>query len=644
MDFFQSQDNARKQTFRLVILFILAVLSLIVLTNLLIMFLFGFMETQIPGQTELPTQFNWPIFFMAGAGIGLVVLAGSIYKIITLNGGGSRIAEMLGGQLLYNDGNDVHKQRLLNVVEEMAIASGTPVPPVYLLEEEGINAFAAGFSPSDAVIGVTRGCIESLNREQLQGVIAHEFSHILNGDMRLNIRLMGILHGILIIGIIGYYILRSAAWSGGGRRSRNNSPAVMLGLGFGLVTIGYAGTFFGNLIKAAVSRQREFLADASAVQFTRNPDGIGGALKRIGGNMHGSLLDNPGTSEVSHLLFAQGFTTWFSSLFATHPPLEKRIKKIDPRWNGEFDSGQQTVTEETDQTTTETHTASQATAALTTTAVMADIILSANQVGQITPQALAYAHDLLQTIPEPLLTNVHEPYGARAIVYLLLLDEDKTIRNQQLTHLHEHADDGVYETVIKLISDVEVIEVEYRLPLIDLSLSALQQLSVTQYELFKNNIKTLIETDGRVSLFEWSLQKILTHHLDRTFNKANNRQNKYSSLHQLTNAINILLSTLIYAGRQDGISDAEVFLIAKEQLGIPTLELLTRDKLSLSSLNKSLDQLDKLKPLLKPQLLKACATCICADNKATALESELYRAIGNTLDCPIPPLIQRNKN
>ena len=641
MDFFQSQDNARKHTTRLVIFFLLAVLSLIILTNLLVMSIFGYLGSQMGDQTltieTLQTQFDWQAFFSIGVGVVVVIFAASLYKVSTLNSGGHVVAEMLGGQLLYNDGSDYNKQKLLNVVEEMAIASGTPVPPVYLIDEEGINAFAAGFSPSDAVIGVTKGCIEKLNREELQGVIAHEFSHILNGDMRLNIRLMGILHGILIIGIIGYFVLRSAGYSSLGRRSRNNNPAAMLGLGFGLLVIGYAGTFFGNIIKAAVSRQREFLADASAVQFTRNPNSIGGALKRIGSSPAGSMLDNPSTSEVSHLLFAQGFTTFLSSLFSTHPPLAKRIKRIDPLWDGEFDSYKPIPETEEQESATEAVKKQTATT-IVATAVMAKAMLSTSRTGKITPESIQYAHNLLKNIPVALLEQAHTPYGARAIVYLLLLDEDKTIRNQQLVHLHENSDDGVYESLIKLISEVDVIDIEHRLALLDLSLPALQQLSKSQYGLFKRNIKALIETDGRVSLFEWSLQKILSHHLERTFNKPGKRQFKHASINQLTDACNILLSILIYAGRQNAISEQDVFLKAKQYLGNPMMELLPKEKINLNKLNDALDQLVLLKPLVKPQLLKACATCITADQQVTALETELYRAIANVLDCPMPPL------
>ena len=226
---------------------------------------------------------------------------------------------------------------MINVVEEMALASGVPVPPVYLLpEEQGINAFAAGYSPSDAVVAVTRGTAEQLSRDELQGVVAHEFSHILNGDMRLNIRLIGVLHGILLLGLIGRFLLRSGYYSGHRRNSKDNSGAVLLVMGLVLLVLGFVGSVCGNLIKAALSRQREYLADASAVQFTRNPGGIAGALKRIGAAVMGSSLKHSNASEMSHMYFSQGVWEGFTGMMATHPPLPKRIRALEPNWDGKF--------------------------------------------------------------------------------------------------------------------------------------------------------------------------------------------------------------------------------------------------------------------------------------------------------------------
>ena len=289
MNFFESQDMAKRNTGKLIFLFALAVLSLIVITNLLVMAVLSFSGAGMTSMNaKTGVHFDPMMFLIIGAMVSSIVLFGSLYKISSLSGGGARIAEMMNGRLLVSGSGDPAERRVLNIVEEMAIASGTPVPPVYLMEESGINAFAAGYSPSDAIVAVTRGTIDTLSRDQLQGVIAHEFSHILHGDMRINIRLIGVLHGIMVLGIIGYHLLRGGAYS---RRSKDSSGIVFVGLA--LVVVGFVGTFFGNLIKAAVSRQREYLADASAVQFTRNPDGIGQALMQIARNQDRSYIKNP---------------------------------------------------------------------------------------------------------------------------------------------------------------------------------------------------------------------------------------------------------------------------------------------------------------------------------------------------------------
>src|SRR5262245_8913551 len=332
-DFFERQSAARRNTKWLMWAFGLSVVALAVST---------FIVTSIAVEASGPSvrsfgsqghQFPWQVPFGSTAAMLALVGGGTLFKVAQLSGGGTVVAERLGGRRIYPNSLDPTERRLLNVVEEMALASGVPVPPVFLLhEEKGINAFAAGFSPSDAVVGVTRGCAEQLTRDQLQGVIAHEFSHILNGDMRLNLRLIGVVAGILVMGLVGREMLRIASFSGGGRSKKDNSSAVLLVIGLVFMVLGFLGLFFGSLIKAAVSRQREFLADASAVQFTRNAEGIAGALKRIGSAVFGSQVDNPRAAEASHMYFAEGL----SSIFATHPPLTERIRCIDPQWDGKF--------------------------------------------------------------------------------------------------------------------------------------------------------------------------------------------------------------------------------------------------------------------------------------------------------------------
>jgi Zn-dependent protease with chaperone function len=338
-DFFDRQEAARRNTARLVVLFLLAVLAIVVSIHLILAAVFGYLGADPrTGAIDWSRTFDPELLLLAVVGTGIVVGGGSLFKIAQLRGGGRVVAEQLGGRLVSPDTTDLSERKLMNVVEEMAIASGTPVPPVYLMEhEDGINAFAAGFTPSEAVIGVTRGAAERLSRDELQGVIAHEFSHILNGDMRLNLRLIGLLHGILLIGMIGYFILRMTAFSGRGRRSSRDSgnPLPLLALGAGLAIVGFFGTFFGNLIKAAVSRQREFLADAAAVQFTRHPGGSPGRSRRLVASAAGSSIRSPNAPEASHMFFGRA-TSGLNALFSTHPPLATRIRRIEPGWDGKY--------------------------------------------------------------------------------------------------------------------------------------------------------------------------------------------------------------------------------------------------------------------------------------------------------------------
>lgn len=643
MNFFESQDVARKKTFQLIILFLLAVISLIVLTNILVMVVFGYLDSNTANTGTLNaetliSQFDWPVFIMVGAGVSSIVIFGSLYKVVSLSSGGARVAEMMDARLIVEDSGDINKQKILNVVEEMAIASGTPVPPVYLLDEDGINAFAAGYKASDAVIGITRGAIEKLSREQLQGVIAHEFSHVFNGDMKLNIRLIGILHGITIIGTIGYYILRSTGRSRS-RRSKDEGAGGIIALGIGLLIIGYAGTFFGNMIKAAVSRQREFLADASAIQFTRNPDSIAGALKRIGGNASGSLLENSNTSEISHALFSQGINVFFTGLFSTHPPLSKRIKRIDPHWDGKFDYTVEEKIDVKEDDSTDSGNEDKSAAILTALAASTSIDAITSTIGQASVEHLNYAHTLIANIPDILKNAAHEPCGARALIYLLILDEDPALRKQQLHHLMAHADPGAYRETVKLHHKTDSIKDEYRLPLVDMALSSLRQLSKKQHQLFKENLDILIKMDKKISLFEWMIQKIVNHHLDRVFEGRKHRKKENLSLRKTKNSCAILLSLLSHTGKQKNNNYQHAFDRANEELGNLDIQLLDKQSLNLNSLNQAIEELARLKPLQKPQLLRACAACITSDKTITVTEAELFRAIADTLDCPMPPLV-----
>jgi Zn-dependent protease with chaperone function len=638
-DFFDRQDTARRNTTRLVLLFVLAVLGIMASIHLLLAVTFAWL-----GRDPRTAAPDWSpatdpaIFMLAAVGTLVVVGGGSLFKIAQLQGGGRVVAEQLGGRLVNPDASDLSERQLVNVVEEMAIASGTPAPPVYLLEQEaGINAFAAGFTPAAAVIGVTRGAAERLSRDELQGVIAHEFSHILNGDMRLNIRLIGLLHGILVVGMLGYFLLRMTVLSGHrGRQSRQQgNPAPLLALGAGLMVVGFVGTFFGNLIKAAVSRQREFLADAAAVQFTRQPDGIAGALKKIGGTQAGSAIRNPNAPEASHMFFGRG-TSGFSALFSTHPPLATRIRRIDPSWDGTFP---------------EVAPAARPGLAAPAAAVGAAPLAGAgdagpraahalDHVGQPSEAHIQYAARLLASLPGPVASAAHEPYGARALVYALLLDREADMRAAQLEHLARAADPGVYKETLRLAPVVADLDMRARLPVVEIALPALRALTAEQYRIFKDNVGVLVRADDRIELFEWSLHRILLHDLEAHHGTASPPRVRHHSLAPLQPQCELLFSVLAQAGHRDEQGAEQAFEQARRVLGLPQARRRREGQLDLGRLDAALTALEEAAPQIKRRILEAAVACIAADRRVTVTEAELLRAISASLGVPMPPLLE----
>ncbi|MEX0738001.1 MAG: M48 family metallopeptidase [Pseudohongiella sp.] len=642
MDFFQAQDIARRKTGRLVLLFVLALVSLIVITNLLVIVTLGLASTEA-GSGVAFSATDPGLYVVISLAVLAVVGFGSLYKTASLRGGGARVAESLGARLLVPGGGDIYEQRVLNVVEEMAIASSTPVPPVYLMEEEAINAFAAGYSPADAVVGVTRGAITKLQREELQGVIAHEFSHILHGDMRLNIRLIGLLHGILVLGMMGYYLMRTAGVS---RRGKNGNGIVFLGLG--LIVIGAAGTFFGNLIKAAVSRQREYLADASAVQFTRSAEGIAGALRRIGGDSAGSQLANPGAAEISHALFSQGVSTSFAALFATHPPLQQRIKRLQPQWNGDF-----SMAPAPDQDGSGSDRASNAAAGVDDrqrSVSMLDVaVVSALQrAGSPDSADLREAHRVRSQLTPVFLQAAHEPHGARALVYFLLLDSatddaSRTGFHAQLAYLKSNADAGVYQELSSLIAQSDRLAGGDHLALINISLSALHQLSSAQYKLFGNNMLAILELSHGCNPMSWLYHYLVRKNLDVVFAAAaRNRRARSRRLAECGDACQVTLSLMAHAGQQ-GTAVPTAFTAACQQLradlpGLVDTSLRPIDQLNRAGLYVALDELSLLSAPEKKKFLLAVAACIQTDGAVTVAEQALFQTFAEILDCPVPAL------
>jgi Zn-dependent protease with chaperone function len=637
-DFFDRQDVARRNTTRLVILFVLAVLAIIASIDLLLAATMGYLARDPEtGAIDWALALDPQLLGLAVVGTLLLVGGGSLFKTAQLRGGGRIVAEQLGGRRLTPDTTVPSEQQLLNVVEEMAIASGTPVPPVYLLDqEEGINAFAAGFTPSDAVIGITRGTAERLTRDELQGVIAHEFSHILNGDMRLNIRLIGLLHGILIIGLLGYFVLRMTAFSGhSARRSKQDgNPLPLVALGAGLMAVGFFGTFFGNLIKAAVSRQREFLADASAVQFTRHPEGLAGALKKIGGSAAGSTIQSPNAPEASHMFFGRA-TSGFNALFSTHPPLHERIRVIEPSWDGTFP----TVAPDPQRAIGPPQAALGVMGLSAAGGARPSVTNAVAQVGQPGESHLRYAAQLIKSLPPSVVTAAHEPHGARAIVLALLLNRETEPRRIQLAHLSAVGEQNVYQETLRLTRLIEQVDVRARLPLLEMALPALRALTPAQYQLFRRSVGELVQADDRIDLFEWSLHRILLHDLEAQHGKVIPPRVRHRTLAPLQPQCEVLLSMLARAGHRDVEAAREAFEQGWQTLELPQARLRPAEATGLDALDLALAVLDEAVPRVKRQILQGAVTCIIADRTVTATEAELLRAISASLGCPMPPLL-----
>ena len=642
MDFFDRQDKARRKTKLLVFYFILAVMLLVVAVYAAVFLVFRGVGSEDSGAEVAFTLWEPDLFLGTTLGTLLVILIGSVSKTLQLSRGGSAVAEMLEGRLLNSNTIEADERKLLNVTEEMAIASGVPVPQVYVMDnEEAINAFAAGYSTDDAAVSVTSGCMKLLSRDELQGVIAHEFSHILNGDMRLNLRLMGLIFGILCLTVVGRILIRTT-----GRKN----PLPLLGIA--LLIIGWIGVLFGRLIQAAVSRQREYLADASAVQFTRNPGGLSGALKKIGGLSFGSRLHSAHAEEASHLFFANGMRASVVGLMATHPPLDDRIRALDPSFDGKFP-----------QVTSETSEAAMAPAAehpqrppisfpgfpppdaggagIAPVVIAAEAILP--DIGRPTTEHLRYAANLHETIPASLQAATRDPFGAITLVYALLLSHDDIAREKQIGELVRLTSDAVRGDTLRLWPEITNVPVQMKIPLVDLALPALRRLSATQFHQFRDAMQTLVASDNQFDLFEFVLQKIVLRHLESYFLPDRRTVAQFYDLRPLTNDCGILLSAMAYAGQEDATQAQAAFSrgsLLLSRIAKSEIPFMPKADCDLLRLDAALERLALALPQIKKNVLNASTQTIAADNIIQLREAELLRAIADALNCPMPPFIQ----
>lgn len=633
MNFFEHQDRARRQSRFLVFLFGMAILAIIIAINAVVLMTMG-MSHYVEGVNFW--QANAGLIFWTTTLTAATIALASAYRSVQLRAGGGEVARSLGGTAVDPSTTDPLRRRLYNVVEEMAIASGVPMPEVYVLEhEQGINAFAAGYSPADAAVAVTRGTLEHLDRDELQGVIAHEFSHVFNGDMRLNIRLIGFLFGILMISLIGQRLLLSTRYA---RDSRNAAPLVMIGLV--VVVIGYVGLFFARWIKGAVSRQREFLADAAAVQFTRNPDGVAGALKKIGA-LYASSFMTSDAEEIGHMLFARGMGR---QLFATHPPLEARIRAIDPNFRPEqlkelasrLDRHAQARKAE----------AEQEMAAARPERGPGGLPLKpealAEQIGQPGLSQVLIAAALAASIPRPLERAAHSDEWAQEVVCFLLLNPDPDLRERQLLLVAQSLGSESERQVSALWQAGRDLDPAQRLPLLEMAFPGLRRRPHKELIRLMGLIEQLVAVDGQIDVFEYCLARLLAAHVKDLMHPQRARSGGSRKLSSMADAVILVMDILA----QHGHPDQPDVALAAFHAGLEGLVERAPGTLPdlagwQDRLDDAIERLDALKPAEKQRLVAGLARCVLHDEQVRVTEMELLRVVCGLIHVPLP-MLERN--
>jgi Zn-dependent protease with chaperone function len=626
MDFFAQQARVRGSSRRLVVLFALAVIAIVAAIDAVVWIAMG--QPPVEGgsaPSNLPLLATTTVVVLAGIGLS------SLFRIMSLTGGGRKVAESLGAVPVPPDTRDPVLRQLRNVIEEVAIAAGVPVPDIYLMPDEpGINAFAAGYSASDAAICVTRGCLEQLSRDELQGVIAHEFSHVLNGDMRLNIRLMGLLFGIMVLAIVGQRVI----WFGGGRSSRRDGGGNQVWMiGLALIVVGYIGYFFARLIQAAVARSRESLADASAVQFTRQTDGIAGALKKIAVLSEGSTLQAANKQEVAHMLFGEAGR--FNALFATHPPLLERIRALQPGFREEELSRLAATMEAA--TAPPLATAAPARAAGAPGAGVPPLPLAIGASLAAGHAGFQRAGAVQRNLPPALLAAVQQPESALATVLTLAMSAQDDIRGLQRRRVADAFGDDVLAAVHALANEVESLAPESRLPLAALAFPALKQLPDGRQKTLLDTLSALVRADGRVDLSEYCLTRLVRMQLLEARHPRRTPLDGSKKLPTRRDSVALVCAVVASHGNTDEDAARRAWLLAMQSC-FPNDALAWQAPPAAwqAPFENALDQLDELSPPAKELLIQGLVSAIHADNMITVAEAELLRVICASLHCPLP--------
>ena len=652
MNFFEHQEKARRQSRWMIAAFIGVALLIIVVVDLLVLAFLALQPTLSTGINHITQSGIGSLtsaqLLAANAGLlttsslvtGGVIGIASLGKIASLRSGGGKVAKDMGGTIVTPDTRDPLRRRLYNVVEEISLASGSPVPEVYVMENEpAINAFAAGYTSADAAVAVTQGTLEKLNRSELQGVIAHEFSHIFNGDMRINIRMMGVIFGITALAILGRKFLSSQRYRS--RSSRDSAGAAVM-IGMALMVIGYIGLFFARWMKSALSRQREYLADASAVQFTREPDGIAGALKKIAAYNHSSYL-RADTEEVSHMLFGSGYR---SLMFATHPPIVERVKRLERNFNSAEIA--QLATKLSAQERRE-HVQAELAEREQQEKIKAkneggifDVNSMIDNIGNPEFERILAAALLSSELPNSLTNAAHSLEWAPEVLLFCLLDNDVEIRNKQLLIVTQLMGDISENKLSHLANANSAISPEQRLPLLEICFPALKRRPIEDVEKILKTINLMALADNKVDSFEYLLSRLFAQYLTESKNPSKSKLYGKRKITTCIEELSTVVSVVAAHGQMDkgtqGLQLAQhAYRAGMESIGIKHTNLQFHDDWQ-KRLDNALKKLDQLTLQDKNKVIGVLATTVANDQKLVTEEHEMLRVICSLLHVPLPIL------
>jgi Zn-dependent protease with chaperone function len=633
VSFFERQRAAKVSSVRLVVLFIAAVVGIVLAVDVVAFVLF---HRQPPATLA-------GVLAATSLGMLLIIAGGSISKTLALRSGGAALAQSLGAAAVDPTTTDPVLRRYVNVVEEITLASGVPMPRLFVMEQEpGINAFAAGYTPADAAITVTGGALKQLNRDELQGVIGHEFSHVLNGDMRLNIRLIGLLNGILLLGLIGLRVLGSGA----GRGSRDNNAAPIFVIAFAMLALGFIGQFFASIIKAAVGRQREWLADASSVQFTRNPQGLEGALKKIAGVPTGSELTNArNAKEVSHMLFGEGSRV--GRLFASHPPLMERIAALDPSFKPE----QVAKLQEQWAAAPPNGLAEDAALGLvgpaapapapaeTPTQVPVQPAQVSGRVGTMSQSDLYRGQQLSARVPQRYRQLAGQISTAVPLVLAMALGDEDSVRSRQLASIAARLGEDTATATAQMTTELDTLPLLLRLPVVSIAVPALGARPPEQVRALIATLDEMALADGSISVFEYCLTRMIGGYARDVADPSGRSKPGKASVATVQSAATTLLAAIAAAGNPDPEAEERAFTNAMRYL-MPSSTAGFRPPDDVwRALDSVWEPLDSLDAKSKQRLVEALVVAISDDGQLGIAEAELLRTACGLLHCALPSFV-----